>query len=265
MSVAPNLWAQMMSRRTPVASASAGPASPAGVQGASGPLSGPLLVAIIGTAGRKEDAVKMTKAVFDGMVREARRVLHEEWKLEPGQVRLVSGGAAWADHVAVTLWLQQQTDADALPYAGLQLYLPTTFESNGQLSRATDNGSHDWRANPGQLMNYQHMQFSQKLGRNTLYEIEQARAFGATLTTGNGFMARNKQVAALTDRVIAFTWGESTTQPKDGGTLHTWNACTRATVKLHIPLSGLGRGRSPPPTPPPVITDAKPSHSSTDA
>jgi hypothetical protein len=38
--------------------------------------------------------------------------------------------------------------------------------------------------------------------------------------------------------LIAFTWGEDSFVPKDGGTLHTWKNC-KSSSKIHIPLSRL--------------------------
>ena len=62
-------------------------------------------VAIIGSAGRNEDGAKMNATVFDAMTAAALRTITDHWHLSPQNVRLVSGGAAWADHVAVRLFL----------------------------------------------------------------------------------------------------------------------------------------------------------------
>lgn len=53
-------------------------------------------VGIIGSAGRKADAKKMTKGVYDAMVAKAEEVITQHFKLDLNQVHLVSGGAAWA-------------------------------------------------------------------------------------------------------------------------------------------------------------------------
>ncbi len=58
-------------------------------------------VAIIGTAGR--GVATMTKQLFDSMVIEAKSVINS---LALTEVELISGGAAWSDHVAVALFLQ---------------------------------------------------------------------------------------------------------------------------------------------------------------
>lgn len=53
-------------------------------------------VGIIGSAGRKADARKMTKEVYSAMIAKAEEVITQHFKLNLKQVHLVSGGAAWA-------------------------------------------------------------------------------------------------------------------------------------------------------------------------
>ena len=60
-------------------------------------------VGIIGSAGRRGDAKKMTKAIFDGMVAKTEEVIRNHFKLDLSKVHLVSGGAAWAGK-ALSQW-----------------------------------------------------------------------------------------------------------------------------------------------------------------
>lgn len=53
-------------------------------------------VGIIGSAGRKADAKKMSKEIFYAMMSKAEAVITRDFKLDLGKVRLISGGAAWA-------------------------------------------------------------------------------------------------------------------------------------------------------------------------
>ena len=53
-------------------------------------------VSIIGSAGRRADAKKMTTNLYWNMVDKSLRVIAEQFKLDPNHVHLVSGGAAWA-------------------------------------------------------------------------------------------------------------------------------------------------------------------------
>ena len=53
-------------------------------------------VGIIGSAGRKADAKKMSKAIFYAMMSKAEEVITRHFKLDLGKVHLISGGAAWA-------------------------------------------------------------------------------------------------------------------------------------------------------------------------
>lgn len=200
----------------------------------------PTRLAIIGTAGRKEDARKMSAAVFSRMMDHAALVQQSVWKLPNERVILVSGGSAWADHVAVKLFLREAMNPDGSPYAGLHLFMPCelNFTGSGQ-ARAADSGSSDWRNNPGRVLNQLHASFTRAIGSDTLNEVALARSFGAKLCfDGRGFHPRNKLVAAQADRMLAFTWGNDPAQPKDGGTMHTWKLATAA-IKLHVPLAPL--------------------------
>ncbi len=200
-------------------------------------------VSIIGTAGRKEDGPKMSAALFDRMCTAASRIIQDEWKLSPGMVQLVSGGAAWADHVAVKLYIGSVLGAvahrngDESMFAGLTVHLPCAMnEIKSSAPTAVDTGSSDWKSNPGRLMNQLHREFTAKLGRNTMVDILAARAYGAKLTVSNGFHARNA-IVATSKYVLAFTWGEGDT-PKDGGTKFTWDKA-KTLYKRHVPLKTL--------------------------
>ena len=57
-------------------------------------------VGIIGSAGRKADAKKMTKEIFYAMLRKSEEVITRRFKLKLSDVHLVSGGAAWAGNTA---------------------------------------------------------------------------------------------------------------------------------------------------------------------
>ena len=137
---------------------------------------------------------------------------------------LVSGGAAWGDHVAVALFL-------GFPERfSLVLHLPCPFEG-GQYK---DNGSYDWRVNPGRTSNSYHRAFSKAANRDSLEDIQRAIALRAKVIVYDGFHKRN-DIVAESPNMIAFTWGLD--QPEDGGTKYTWDKCK--TSKVHISLARL--------------------------
>lgn len=180
-------------------------------------------IAIIGTAGRKEDGAKMTKEIYEKMIYAVRYIIISHFGLDISKVTLVSGGAAWADHIAVNLYNYGYVK-------DLILHLPCEWNNGKYL----DTGSRDWRVNPGKTSNYYHEQFSGKVGVNTLNEIENAKVKGCKLIMDSkGFHNRNNEVSKAS-YMIALTWGEGS-EPKDGGTLHTWKLCNGN--KIHLPLS----------------------------
>jgi hypothetical protein len=191
-------------------------------------------VAIIGTAGRKGLDAKMSKTLFEYMVQKAESVIVNEWKLPWSDVELISGGAAWSDHVAVELFLQQHTTNVQLK---LFIPCPIVINANNQVA-FKDTGSNDWRSNPGRSANWYHGKFAKMLGvPSTVAEIDAAIKLGAVIdSSGKGFYERDLKVGQC-DYMLAFSW-DDTTQPTSGGTAHTWKHSTAA-HKLHVKLSTL--------------------------
>jgi len=189
-------------------------------------------VAIIGTAGRANDArnAQLSAALFERMV-DAAAAHMAALGVAPLHAHVISGGAAWADHVAVALFLQRRV-------AALTLYAPCAYDR--ARGAYVDTGSGDWRTNPGRTSNYYHRAFAAKVGRDTLAEIGQAIEQGATLDTGGGgFHARNAAIAAKATHLLAFTWSADGT-PTDGGTADTWRRCRLpAALKVHLCLGTL--------------------------
>lgn len=186
-------------------------------------------VAIIGTAGRKPYTDKMSKSLYFQMVREAIWWFHEN--INPlEEINLQSGGAAWSDHVAVSIYLMYKNGT--LPLANkitLDLHLPAPYENGAFI--AGDN----WRS-PGSTSNYYHRLFRKRCGGNPVAGIGLAASLGARLHIHHGFKVRNIPVGRA-DILLAYTWGSGTV-PADGGTKHTWSN-SNAPIKIHFPLEAL--------------------------
>lgn len=154
----------------------------------------------------------------------------------------VSGGAAFADHAAVRLFLEGHVGS-------LRLYLPAPF--NGRAFEANSRV----HSNPGSTANEYHAAFQRSCGVNGLSEIAAAITKGAKVETYNGFKRRNLEVAGHCTHMVAFTFGNQNSadfQPsekgftssaeaglKDGGTAHTWGECWKAEWKRHVNLREL--------------------------
>lgn len=136
---------------------------------------------------------------------------------------LVSGGAAWADHLAVAMYMSGAVD-------NLTLHLPAPFDGTKFIGPEKSAAS---------AANYYHQKFSRILGVNTLNEIAQVIAGGASVTYEpiahgyGGLFTRNKKVAKA-DGMVAYTFGIGDV-PADGGTKDTWDQCrgNRVHVSLH--------------------------------
>lgn len=162
-------------------------------------------IAIIGTAGR-DKAITMGEKHWVQMA----NTIYEEVK--PDDV-LVSGGAAWADHVAVWAFLNGMCRE-------LHLHLPAPF-----------NGTHfeGGYGTSGGACNYYHQRFSETMGfysRGHLHEaLKQDNCFHTFQDVANGYGAmatRNRLVANQCTHMVAFTFGQGDV-PADGGTKITWD------------------------------------------
>lgn len=159
-------------------------------------------LAIIGTAGRGTDGERLSKqgwwilmqSVADAVVVTTRAT------------HLVSGGACYADHLAVQLYLEGAV-------ASLDLQLPCEWTGHGYREVSSGNDA-------GRTSNWYHSLFSKAHGIDSLREIQLAIEKGATVTTGGGFKARNTAIAESADCALAFTFGDRATL-KPGGTQDT--------------------------------------------
>ena len=164
---------------------------------------------IVGTAGRKADAAKLSQKHFEAMCLIAEGLLEQFAESNYPITHLVSGGAAWADHVAVKLFLDKKVP-------NLRLFLPCEFEGGS----FKDTGVKDPKVNPGGTANYYHKKFQIATNINSLTQIAIAKAEGAELIpVAKGFFARNALVAK-SDFILACTFGNGA-QVKDGGTSDT--------------------------------------------
>ena len=179
-------------------------------------------IAVIGSAGRgspKWDGERLTKADWDAMVEDMSK------RVRPDDV-LVSGGAAWADHIAVRLFLDGKV-------GGLILHMPNP---QGEVD-----GTSPIVSKAGKTAMYYHKKFSEKVyGDEELSqnEILEAIEKGAVVTYEDGtrgtdaFKDRNGLVAqSAEDGMAAYTFDPEQDGPGDGGTADTWRKSKLAREK----------------------------------
>lgn len=174
------------------------------------------IIAVIGTAGR-DKTITMCVEHWNFMA----NTLAGE--LKPDDV-LVSGGAAWADHVAVWAYLNDLCKS-------LILHLPAVYRDNWYEGQYGTSGG---------AANHYHQVFSKTMGFHSLGHIQAAIDKGAIVTnqpTAMGYAAmatRNKLVANDCTHMIAFTFGEGDV-PADGGTKITWDMAANK-QRIHVPI-----------------------------
>ena len=153
-------------------------------------------IAIIGTAGRGGDADRITLATWSAMLADVRqRVQAAQYSAgsEPFDVTLVSGGAPYADHLAVMLWRE-------CPVWRLELFLPAPLGRDG----------FDTSTEAGARIAELHAVFRDQLGIIGLRDLKVPAADGAWVHDGPRFKARNQAIADRADVVLASTFGPGT-------------------------------------------------------
>lgn len=173
------------------------------------------IVAVIGTAGRGK---QLTSKHWEYMQTALLSTINKE-------DTLISGGAAWADHLAVWAYLNNYCE-------GLILHLPAPFENGkfvGEYKTA------------GGTANYYHRLMTKELGISTLRDIELAIGKGAKVTSqaegmdNRAMFARNTLVAKDCTHMVAFTFGVDGVV--NGGTKHTWELA-KDKPRRHYSLEG---------------------------
>lgn len=173
-------------------------------------------IAIIGTAGRDKN-IPMSLNLWHWMLEDA-------YSHMPVHAHVVSGGAAWADHLAVALFLSGHAHE-------LTLHLPAPF-ANGRFLGPNKSA--------GSISNYYHERFSKVIGIDSLNQIEQVASMdnvdGSFEPVAEGYVAmftRNKKVAQC-ERMLAYTFGTGDI-PADGGTKNTWDQCRGQRIHISLP------------------------------
>ena len=169
-------------------------------------------VSVIGTAGRAKDKRPfMTRKLYGAMLQTAWDFLDENFQ-DHSEIVLQSGGAAWADHLAVSLYRLGRIKSQQ--FAGLELHLPCPFVNSQFVG--TDRASE----RTAQTSNYYHRLFTRVVGTDSLRSLQRALdEDDVHFTVGRGFFDRNTRVAQC-DIMLAFTWGGGNV-PLDGGTKNT--------------------------------------------
>lgn len=182
-----------------------------------------LKIGVIGSAGRKDDSRLLNRTVYDMMYG---TLIADLMNFKGAELTLVSGGAAYADHLAVRTFLEQP-----IPISALHLHLPSEFKNSKFNPNDRD----------GSTANFYHKQMERVTAIDSLLQLQLAIDKGAVVSVSNGFLARNLLVGKV-DVLIAFTFGRSSgtyssgtaelSGLKDGGTAHTWDHSS-APVKIH--------------------------------
>jgi len=179
-------------------------------------------LAIIGSTGRSTvDHQQWNENTFEAAIASIQYLLEQVWKISPEHVTLVSGGSAWAQHVAVGLFLRQHiaasiVEGDPLPsvsisdvpvFAGLELHFPCGWDGRtGKFSEET------WQ---GRQLNLRHDVCSSSLHHSTHLDLRSVRAFpGCRFIVHPGkFQTRNHSLVSTCTHLVSFQWDHEIPDP----------------------------------------------------
>lgn len=188
-------------------------------------------VSIIGSASAKgvlSNEKLLTQKTWEVLCSTTEQHINNQISHDWSKIHLVSGGAAWCDHIAVFLYLKH-------PESKLTLHFPCKWDTNKK--QFIDNGLYHWAKNPGRTANSYHLSFQKKIKENTLEQIHDAIGQGAIVCDHyKGFHDRNL-IVGQSQHLIAFSFSTGDI-PSDGGTLHTWKQ-SKSAHKTYYSISSL--------------------------
>jgi hypothetical protein len=180
-------------------------------------------VSIIGTCGRT-NSDKLSKELYEKMIDKTKDIIENDFKLNLKDIILISGGAAWSDHILIDLYLNDYV-------INAKIYLPCKWITDVGFNQNMTYSKYD----VGRIANYYHNLFGAKTNKKSLSEIQQCINKGIQIDTSNyGFKNRNSMVAN-SEYIIAFTFDDV---PKSGGTFDTWNK-SKSKYKINVNLNDL--------------------------
>lgn len=194
-----------------------------------------LKIGIIGTAGRRDDASKLSANKFSEMKSAVLGIVTANYSPLSAKtdaefehpITFVSGGAAGADHIAVKLFLEY------LSSSKLILHLPAKFLPDKLMFEESGDS-----LDAGRVANHYHDKFWQSCKVDSRTELSRAINCGADINVTPGFKNRNSFVANASQVLIALTFGNGA-KLKDGGTTDTMSKflAKRSGQSWHVDLN----------------------------
>lgn len=175
-----------------------------------------------GTAGRGTTIQSLSLEVYD-LMSAAHKGIIDFYNVHT----IVSGGAAWSDHLAVTAYLKGEVES-------LRINIPGKFDTEKCIFVTRDRNDNKDHI---RTCNYYHSLMEGK-GIPSRQQIKEAIDKGAQVYSYKDFFRRNVVSTQMARRMVAFTYAGGDT-PADGGTKFTWDRFHGP--KVHIPIASLGK------------------------
>jgi hypothetical protein len=196
-------------------------------------------IGIIGSRGDVyQENLYYTKELYDKLVCYTRNLIKTLGYTRNSEIQLISGGCSFIDHIIITLYNEAKLTSD--PYHSLIIYSPCRWNSIDMKFHSSSSDHHNYNNYIGEFLNKLHRNFSERLMRNTLVEINDIQKNNNVFfdSSSNSFQCRNYKIASsCKDVLIAFGWKESINEIFNSGTKITWNLCNQCRVKKYISIN----------------------------
>lgn len=190
-------------------------------------------IIITGTLGQQGSMMNRGVRDYEIMLEDAATRIEDPLE----QTCLISGGGAWSEHLAVSLFLQGNAKQ-------LTLYLPSPLLSQSRFWE-------DKYDNSGKYMNFYHWKFSSQVfyehpdksgPLESITQLLKAQLKGSNIhVERKGLEARNAKICeAGADLLIIYGWSKS--KPTDPHLLAIWNQHHNA-ERIHVDMNKLLKQR----------------------
>jgi hypothetical protein len=187
-------------------------------------------IAIIGTRGDvSKEKIVYTKHQYEKML-----TLSEEYiqslPYAYSEICLLSGGCSFSDHIVITLF--NKAKQEYTPFHSLIIFSPAKWDKIHKRYLLSSNRT-------AKELNSLHEEFSKRLLRNTLEEIDEIQKHpNVTFDASSySYLQRNRKIAeTCKDVLIAFGWKESIDKLLLSGTRKTWDLAKNTKLKKYFKI-----------------------------
>lgn len=201
-------------------------------------------VGVSGTVGYADDASRLDASIFSAMKASLFAILKS---LKLDTVELVCGGRAWAEHVAVSCFLDTIETKNKITFqehkmkTHLEIRFPCEYnvDKYKEVLEFQDIGQvQNYQLNPGRTFRSYHLKFQRacsSLALNSFQDLARAKIEGNATFIVDSTDTCDTNIVSNLDYLIIFSFGNNI-ESADYHSKKMWNSCQKTTKKIHISI-----------------------------